>query len=83
MPLSDAVSRGDQLENAAYAEAQGLALVVEQEQLTVASLCQTLTTLDAQRAAVQDRLAQFPLPPAAEVISAEIEALASGRPKDR
>lgn len=80
VPLSDAVSRGDQLENAAYAEAQGLAMVAEQEQLTPASLCQALADLEAQRVAVQGRLARFPLPPAAEVISAEIETLASGRP---
>lgn len=65
MPLSRRASRGDQLENAAYAEARRLARVLREEELTPASLAAALADLSAGLAELRERLAAFEVPDAA------------------
>lgn len=72
VPLPKAMSRGDQLENAAFAEQQGYSVVVQQEALNPATLQQALTTLRADQASYQQQLQTFACPPAADRILAEI-----------
>ncbi|MEM9622505.1 MAG: glycosyltransferase [Pseudomonadota bacterium] len=72
VPLPKASSRGDQLENAAFAEAQGYSAVVAQETLNPTGLVEALRTLQGRRAEYQRQLATFECPPAATAIAAEI-----------
>lgn len=65
VPLSRRASRGDQLENAAYAEARRLARVLREEELTPASLAAALADLSAGLAELRERLAAFEVPDAA------------------
>jgi UDP-N-acetylglucosamine--N-acetylmuramyl-(pentapeptide) pyrophosphoryl-undecaprenol N-acetylglucosamine transferase len=74
VPLSKRASRGDQLENAAYAEARGLSLVIEEEALTVDALVAALERLLAERAERLERLRAFVVPDAVTLLRDEILA---------
>jgi UDP-N-acetylglucosamine--N-acetylmuramyl-(pentapeptide) pyrophosphoryl-undecaprenol N-acetylglucosamine transferase len=69
VPLSRRASRGDQIENAEYARAAGLSVVVVEEALTADSLCEAVTRVLADREALAARLAAFESPDAARLIT--------------
>jgi UDP-N-acetylglucosamine--N-acetylmuramyl-(pentapeptide) pyrophosphoryl-undecaprenol N-acetylglucosamine transferase len=73
VPLPRSGSRGDQLENAAYAEAAGYSRVVTQQELTAQRLVQEIGKLSNELAQWQDRLAQFERVDAVEKIIEELE----------
>ena len=50
MPLPAKASRGDQLANAAYAEQQGLSIVIQEEALSEVALLTALQRLQTQSA---------------------------------
>ena len=80
VPLSRRVSRGDQIENAAFARNAGLSEVVPEEELTVASLCVAVDSVLAEREAFAARLGAFHSPDAAALITAAVlEAVAGHR----
>lgn len=78
VPLSRRVSRGDQLENAAFASAEGLSEVVQEEALTVASLCAAIDSVLARRQLFAERLAAFHSPDAAALITGAVLEAAEG-----
>jgi len=65
VPLSRLASRGDQLENAAYAESRGLARVLSEDDLTPASLVESLDGLCRMLPDLREGLAAFEVPDAA------------------
>ena len=77
VPLSAAASRGDQLENAAYARDRGLCAVVLETDLTSASLAQEIATLSARREEISGALQAFEIPQSVPRIVEEILALVS------
>ena len=66
IPLPAKASRGDQIENAAYARRAGFSEVVQQQELDAAALTGAVTTMLAEREAWVARLARFEAPPAVE-----------------
>ncbi len=74
VPLSKRASRGDQLENAAYAEARGLSLVIEEEALTEAALLAAIDRLLAEKDERLERLRGFEVPDAVTLLRDEILA---------
>lgn len=76
IPLSPRVSRGDQVENAAYAEARGFSRVLAEQSLTAESLVEAVRDAWRHRDGLARRLAAFEAPDAAEAIVAELEAVA-------
>lgn len=64
VPLGRGASRGDQLENSAWATAQGYALTVQEADLGEDGLDQALAALDAQAPALAEALARFEVPDA-------------------
>ena len=73
VPLSKAVSRGDQIDNAAYAQRQNLAWVIQDEALTPDTLLNGVATVQAQRQELRHALEQVELPDATEVIYQELQ----------
>jgi len=70
VPLGRGASRGDQLENSAWATAQGYALAVQEAVLGEEGLDQALAALDAQAPALAKALEGFEVPDAlAEVMA--------------
>ena len=70
VPLGRGASRGDQLENSAWAAAQGYALTVQEADLEEEGLDKALAALDAQAPALTEALARFEVPDAlAEVMA--------------
>jgi UDP-N-acetylglucosamine--N-acetylmuramyl-(pentapeptide) pyrophosphoryl-undecaprenol N-acetylglucosamine transferase len=59
VPLSAAVSRGDQIENAKIFSAEGYSQVIDESELNPASLLKGLDELMAQIDQVKDKLAEF------------------------
>lgn len=76
VPLPKVASRGDQLENAAYAEGQGWSLVIQEEDLTPAVLRAGLDRLVDEAETWSENLDQFTSPDATRAIVREILALA-------
>lgn len=68
VPLSRAASRGDQIENAAYAQALGLAQVRSEETLTGAVLAADVDALAAAAPQLRDALARLERPDACRLI---------------
>ena len=66
VPLPKTASRGDQIENAAYAEEAGYSLVIAEEDLDARRLTEAVQSLLAERDQWADRLAGFQAPPAVE-----------------
>ena len=76
VPLPRAASRGDQIENAAYAEQAGYSLVIAEEDLDGPRLVGAVQSLLAERNQWSDRLAGFQTPPAADLLADAISRLA-------
>ena len=72
VPLSARASRGDQLENADFAQSAGFAEVVFEEELDAAGLVETVLALYQKRSQVQENLLNFSLPDATSAIVREI-----------
>lgn len=71
IPLTLRVSRGDQIENAAYAQAQGFSTVLSEEQLNAESLLAAISDAWRQLPFTRERLADFqPLDAAALIVDA-------------
>ncbi|MEM7080567.1 MAG: undecaprenyldiphospho-muramoylpentapeptide beta-N-acetylglucosaminyltransferase [Pseudomonadota bacterium] len=77
VPLSAKASRGDQIDNAAYAERHGLSLVVVEEDLNPASLQAALADITAKAPDYLARLRAFDVGDATSAIFAQLRA-ASG-----
>lgn len=75
VPLSAAASRGDQIENARYAEARGYSLVIDEPALRVETLIEGLSTLQRQADAYRERLASFVHKDAVAALLSEIRAV--------
>jgi UDP-N-acetylglucosamine--N-acetylmuramyl-(pentapeptide) pyrophosphoryl-undecaprenol N-acetylglucosamine transferase len=83
VPLGTAASRGDQLENAAWAEERGLARVVTEAELDGPRLVAELDALAAAAPALAERLAAFPVPDAERAILARIREAAGSSAADQ
>jgi len=77
VPLSARASRGDQIQNAAFAERAGYSVVLPEAELDAASLLAGLTRLQHNRASYLAALATFEKGDATAAIVAEIERLAT------
>ena len=79
VPLSRKASRGDQIENAAYARELGYSRVLPEEGLSGAALVTAVRESWAARAELQAALDGFEVPDATAVLFAELERAAAGR----
>ena len=79
VPLPRAASRGDQIENAAFAASKGWSLVIPEEQLDAASLRAGVAKLADQSAAIAERLATFRERDSTALIIAELERAVAAR----
>ena len=77
VPLDARASRGDQIDNAAYAEAAGYSLVVPDEALGASALLDAVQRVQADRAAYVAAMQTFEVPDAAAAIAAELERVAA------
>lgn len=77
IPLSAAASRGDQLENADYAQQQGYSLVIPEGNLNEGTLVAGIHELLRQRKQYEQRLATFSRVDATEALTGELQALAT------
>lgn len=75
IPLSRRASRGDQIENAAYAESRGYSRVIMEEELTVTTLVATVREMLTDRDSLAAALAQFRPPDSVALLVAEIRAV--------
>ena len=78
IPLPATASRGDQLQNAAYAAGAGYSRAVQQDDLDAGSLVQAVLDMLAQRDDWSARLASFAALPAVELLVGLIERTGSG-----
>ncbi len=78
IPLSRRASRGDQLENAAFAGSHGFSRVLLEEDLDGTALLREIETLDSEREAAVARLRGFAPPDAVGLICAELDPFLSG-----
>lgn len=76
VPLSPAVSRGDQVENAEYARSLGFSRVVEEEALSGAILVKEVLALLADIDGVTERLGEFVVPDSVALILSALEEAA-------
>ena len=77
VPLPALASRGDQIDNAAYAFDAGYSEVLAEAELTTQSLLVTLQKLQDHQTEYKKRLAEFVVPNAAETIANELIARAN------
>ena len=73
IPLPATGSRGDQIDNAAYASAGGYSRVLAQSELSSERLLQEISALQTDLDQVQQQLASFEAPDAVAAIVAELE----------
>ena len=73
VPLPLATSRGDQIENAEYAEARGWSLVVPQEKLDPESLVSTLELLSGDLNSRRRKMEDFPIRDSLSLIVSELD----------
>ena len=78
IPLSAAASRGDQILNAKSFEKQGFSTVLEEENLTEASLYQAISETDQNRSQFIQAMEQSPLSNAVDTIVSLIETYSAG-----
>ncbi len=78
IPLPAKASRGDQLENAAYAQRAGFSQVIQQEELDAGTLTSAVNTMLAEREAWLGRLARFEAPPTVELLAGLLARAGSG-----
>lgn len=81
VPLPALASRGDQIENASYAESAGFSMVVAEADLTPDVLVERVTALHRDALSWRKRLNAFEAPDSAGLIVAELEAALKRRPK--
>jgi UDP-N-acetylglucosamine--N-acetylmuramyl-(pentapeptide) pyrophosphoryl-undecaprenol N-acetylglucosamine transferase len=79
VPLGTAASRGDQLENAAWAADRGYGRVVTEDVLDGARLLAELDALERDAEGLRERLAAFEQPDATALILGHLRALAAGQ----
>ncbi len=79
VPLSAAASRGDQIENANYAEARGFSLVIREEALRVETMMEGLINLERQAEAYRECLTSFARTDAVGALCSEIHRLVDAR----
>ncbi len=72
VPLPAKASRGDQIENAAFAQSHGYSVVIAEENLSTQSLLQGLEQLQQDQAGYTARLESFVVPPAAQALTAAV-----------
>lgn len=68
IPLSRQASRGDQLQNAAYFEEQGISRVIQEETLTVPLLLETIHQVEVQAPEIKAKMKALQITSATEVI---------------
>lgn len=73
VPLPRTASRGDQIENAAFAASKGWSLVIADDELDAAGLQAGIAKLADQSAAIKERLAAFRERDSTALIIAELE----------
>ena len=76
VPLPRSVSRGDQLENASFAAAQGWSLVIEEHELNSTTLVAAVAKLDDLSRTIRQRLKTFAARDSTRLIIAELERAA-------
>ncbi len=76
VPLSAKASRGDQIQNAAYAEQAGYSLVVQEDEFDADALMQGLAQLEQHKLQFQQALVRFEKVDAATAIVDELVVLA-------
>ena len=81
VPLPASASRGDQIENAAYAETAGFSMVVAEADLTPDVLVDRVTALHRDSLSWRERLDAFQALDSTRLIVAELEAALKNRPK--
>ena len=81
VPLPALASRGDQIENARYAESAGFSMVAAQADLTADVLVDRVTALHRDALSWRQRLQAFVPPDSAGLIVAELEAALKKRPE--
>ena len=81
VPLPASASRGDQIENAAFAASRGFSMVVAEADLTSALLVDRVTALRDEAPTWQERLHAFQAPDSTGLIVAELEAALKARAK--
>ena len=79
VPLPATASRGDQIENAAYAERLGYSVVIQDAELNAAGLVAAVATLYRDRAVWRRALARFQPPDSVPLITAQLDAAAGRR----
>lgn len=73
VPLPAAASRGDQVENAAYAREEGFSLVVEEKELSAEVLVESVKSLYRDLDVWRERLAKFVVPDSTKLIVSELD----------
>ena len=76
VPLPRTASRGDQIENAAFAKARGWSLVLAEEALTPVTLLDSVATLAAEAPRIRERLTTFQARDSVALIIRELERAA-------
>lgn len=77
IPLGKSASRGEQIDNARYAERQGFARVLDEDHLSGTELAQAVTEMLGDLGAWKSRLSSYRAPNASEKIEALIRQVAS------
>ena len=72
VPLSAKASRGDQIENAQFAQDQGYSVVIDEDEFDTASLLVGLRELEDKAEEFSATLSHFEVPPAAAKLTQEI-----------
>ena len=75
VPLPKTASRGDQIDNAAYAERAGWSLVIQEENLTPQALHEAVHMLLTAGHHYEERMAEIPHPNSTNAIVTEIHAV--------
>lgn len=73
VPLSKRASRGDQIENAAYARSEGFSAVLDEDDLTPDTLCAALSEVAENLHSYRAALTQFEAPDSVTLLSEEIQ----------
>ena len=76
VPLPKAASRGDQIENAAFAKARGWSLVLAEEALSAVTLVDSVAMLAAEASRIRERLTTFQARDSVALIIHELERAA-------
>ena len=83
IPLSRQASRGDQIENAAYAEQQGFSRVLDEADLDAAALIAAVDEILAEVAAESGKIAGFLPPDSVSLIVGAIDRAAASTRRSR